>query len=143
MLSVIGKIKFGKDILKSCEYSVGGGMLGGCERIVLRREGDGAVLIHSMKETHADKEIICEYKKGAETLDRAARIALDYNLYGASRRPRSRIEILDGDTSHVEFTFTKGEFSVSDRLVLSRHMKKGFSEFRNYLYSLASEESET
>lgn len=143
MFSVIAKIKFGKDTLKSCEYSVGGGMLGGYERLVLRRDGDGAVLIHSCKETHADPENVRRYRKDANTLDRAARIALEYNLYGASKRPRSRIEVLDGETSHVEFTFSKGEFSVSDRLVLSRHMRKGFSEFRNYLYLLADGECES
>ena len=79
MFSVIAKIKYGKDTLKSCEYSVGGGMLGGYERLVLRRDGDGAVLIHSCKETHADPENVRRYRKDANTLDKAARIALEYN----------------------------------------------------------------
>ena len=142
MLSIIGNIKYGSDILKSCEYSVGGGMTGGSERFELRRDGDGAVLIHRKRETHADREVICKYSKDAGTLDRAVQIALEYDLYGASKRPRSRIEILDGDTSHVEFTFSKGEFSVSDRLILSPRMRQGFSEFRDYLYSLAAGECE-
>ena len=142
VFSIAGNIKYGKDILKSCEYSVGGGMLGGSERLELRRDGDRAVLIHRKRETHADREVICKYKLSAEPLDRAAQIALKYDLYEASKRPRSRVQILDGDTSHIEFTFSKGDFSISDQLILSVRMRKGFNEFRDYLYSLASGECE-
>lgn len=133
-----------RDELESCDVSTGGGMLGGYREVRLTRDADGnAVLRIREKQTHADREITTQYPVADAAFDRLREITVQYNLYGASKRPYSKIRALDADTTSVSFDFKKGDFRVSEEQVLSRRMREGFREVIRYLDSLAVGEGVT
>ena len=129
---------------ESCSVSTGGGMLGGYRTSRLKKEKNGEVtLTVSGKEHHAAREVTTVYRVSPEALSKVNEIAYEYGLYAASMRPRSRIEVLDGDTTTVSFDYPKGDFRISDEQVLSKKMRQGFREVMNYLSSLAAGEGVT
>ena len=141
--NLIGR-RFLRDELESCGVSTGGGMLGGYWEVRLTRDADGnAVLRIREKQTHADREITTQYSVADEAFERLREIAVQHNLYGASKRPYSKIRALDADTTSVSFDFAKGDFRVSEEQVLSRRMREGFREVIRYLDSLAVGEGVT
>ena len=139
MLPIIRGMKFKNDKLLSCGYSIGGGMLGGRSEISLKTdEKTGEVtLIVKEKETHADREVTTVYKRSPEDFERVRALVNEFNLYNASKKGRSPIEVLDGDTHSVFFDYSKGDFRVSDYQALTRKELKGMHALREYLYSLA------
>ena len=133
-------MKFKNDELVSCSWSAGGGMLGGYRETVLKREGDGAVLTVSEKETHADRLVTTTYRIGPEGFGRLRDIADRAGLYRASKRPVSKLQVMDGETYTVRFSYEKGSFSVSSNQVLSARMREGFWAVADCLSSLAAGE---
>ena len=139
VIPLIGSLKYKNDTLKYCSVSTGGGMLGGSFYMKLARADDGsAVLTVSEKETHADREITTTYRVGAQTLERVAQMADQYGLYRASKRPYSRMRVLDAATTTLSFQFMKDDYSVSGERDLSAKMRRGFNAVIDYLRSLAS-----
>ncbi len=137
-------LKYRNDKLESCRVSTGGGMLGGYTELCLKQSEDGAtVLVVREKETHADRERTSIYKASPEDLDTVHKLVRDHDLAAASRRRRSRIQVLDGDTTTFSFEYSKGDFSVSSYQVLSSKMEKGCLEVMQFLSSLAKGECET
>lgn len=138
LISRLRAAKFRSDELMSCRVDTSGGMLGGVRNVTLTTDEDGgAVLRVSEKETHADRLITTQYRVSAEAFGRVRDMVSQYNLYGASKRPRSRIRVLDAATTSISFSFSKGDFRVSEDQVLSGKMRQGFREVIDYLTSLA------
>ncbi len=141
MRSVIGGSKYGNDVLERCSTSTGGGMTGGSRSATLKRDGDGgAVLEVREREWHGAREFTTVYRVDPAAFDRIAEMVNEYDLYAASRRPRSNVVVLDGDTTSVSFDYSKGDFYVYDGLSLTRKMSEGFDRVVAYLYSLAEGE---
>ncbi len=141
ILPTIAGLRFRNDELESCSVSTGGGMLGGYSSATLKRDPEGnAVLVVKGKETHADREVTTTYQADPAAFDKIREMVVKYDLYAASRRKLSPMQVLDGDTTHLSFDYSKGYFSVSGEQMMNRNMRTGFNEVRNYLYSLAGGE---
>ena len=144
MIPFLGSLKYRNDVLERCSVSTGGGMLGGGREVTLRRNTDGsAVLVLKTRETHADREITTTYRTDDGAFDRVRALVNRYGLYRASRRPYSKIRVLDADTTTISFSFESGYFDVSEEKVLSVKMRNGFREVIRYLESLAVGEGVT
>lgn len=144
MIPTILGLRYRHDALLSCRVSTGGGMLGGRSEIALSRDADGiAVLRVSGKAQHNEREVTTEYRVDDAAFDHIRELVNEYHLYAASLRPYSRMTVLDADTTTISFGYKSGDFSVSERKVLSRKMRTGFSETEAYLQSLAVGESVT
>ncbi len=128
---------FSGEELRSCSVSTGGGMLGGYRNVTLRRADGGAVLEVREKQTHADREITTRYAASDEAFSRVAEIVNRHALYAASKRRYSPVQVLDGDTTSISFTFRSEYFSVSENQVLSNKMREGFREVERCLNALA------
>lgn len=130
--------RFHNETLESCRVSTGGGMLGGFSSASLRTLRDGSVVYEvSGKETHADREVTTTYPASSEALAEIKRLVQTYNLYGASKRPYSKMIALDADTTTIAFSFESDSFSVSENQVLSPKMREGFRAVERYLGTLA------
>lgn len=141
---IFDNMKYKNDELKSCSYTVGGGMLGGYSGVRLQKEKDGRnTLTVTSKETHADREMSTVYEADPEAFDHIRELVNKYGLYAASKRRYSRVQVMDGETATLRFGYEKGSFSISDNQVLSSKMKTGVREVRDYLRSLASGEGVT
>lgn len=144
MLPTVTGLKFKNDELRSCSVSTGGGMLGGYSYVTLKKdENGGAVLEIRRKETHADREVTSVYQVDPEAFEKVKEMAIQYDLYAASKRRYSKFQVLDGDTTSVSFSFSNGSFRISDNQVLSKKMSTGFREVIHYLSSLAEGEGVT
>ena len=145
LMSLIRGLKFKNDVLTGCGYSVGGGMTGGYRRADLKTDPEtGEVkLVLAEKEYHSSREIKTVYPASAKDLEAVKEIVNRYNLYNSSKKGRSRIQVLDGDTTTVSFDYLKGDFSVSDSQALSRRDFKAIDEISSFLYSLAKGEGVT
>ncbi|MBR2559025.1 MAG: hypothetical protein IKE37_01175, partial [Firmicutes bacterium] len=144
MISILGGMKYAKDELRSCSVSTGGGMLGGYSNSTLRLEKDGSVtLTVEGKETHADRLKTTVYQVSPEALDHVRDLVNQYDLYRASKRPKSGLEVMDGDTTTLSFTYSKGYFRIEDDQILTKKMSEGWREAIRYLSSLASGEGVT
>lgn len=136
IFSLLAK-KFKPEGLESCSYSTGGGMLGGYRRVTLQKDRKGNRTVSlQYKETHADREETTVYPASEEAFVKATEIMKKYHLYAASKRGRSRIQILDGDTTTISFYYKNGDFSIHELQRLSRKMRKGFTEIEDFLDSL-------
>ncbi len=143
MFSIVDGMKYRNDEMKACSVSSGGGMMGGYSRSSLKRDGaGGAVLTVSKKETHASREVTTVYRVDPAVFDRLREIVNQYDLYRASKRPYSKVQVMDGETTSLSFDYEKGYFSISENQVLSSGMKEGFRETERFLYSLAQGEGE-
>lgn len=130
--------KFKNDALKSCTVYTGGGMRGGHSEVSLQQDAEGgAILRVSQKETYADREVTTIYRVSGDAFNRVREMAVKYDLYRASKRPYSKLLILDADTTSVSFSFQKDSFRVSGNQVLGIGMRKGFRAVIGYLDSLA------
>ena len=145
MLPIIRGLRFKNDTLTSCSYYCGGGMAGGHKGAELRtdRKSGEVTLTITEKETHADRELRTVYKRSEEDFETIRQLVNKYNLYNASKKGRSPIQVLDGDTHSVSFDYSKDDFSVSDYQALSRKEREGLRQVRDYLYSLATGEGVT
>ena len=133
--------KYRNDILESCAVSTGGGMLGGYSSSSLKIEDGGrASLTVKRRETHSDREVTTVYDVDPEALRRVSEMVNEYGLYAASRRPYSKIQVLDGDSTTLSFDYSKGRFTISDNQVLSGKMSEGVREVISFLSSLAAGE---
>ena len=129
--------KFKAEGLESCSYSTGGGMTGGYRRVTLRKDRKGNRTVSlQYKEIHCDREETTVYPASEEAFAKATEIMKRYHLYGASKRRRSRIQILDGETTTVSFDYVNGDFSIHELQRLNRTMRKGCSEIEGFLDSL-------
>ena len=138
------RVKLKKQELRSCSTSTGGGMLGGYKNADLRRDKEGnVVLTITEKATHADREVTTVYPASPEAFDKIRELVDSCKLYAASKRPYSKFQVLDGDTTSVSFSYENDSFRISDNQELSQKMAKGFREVRDYLYSLAQGEGVT
>ncbi len=143
LMPIVSGLGFRNDELNSCSVSTGGGMLGGFSQFYLKQNEDGETVMEvRYRETHADRERISIYKASPEDFGPIREMVNKYGLVAASKRPRSRIQVLDGDTTTVSFDYSKDYFSVSDYQVLSSKMRNGFYEVIEYLHSLAKGECE-
>ena len=134
--SLIAK-KFKPEELEHCSYSTGGGMLGGYRRVTLQKDRKGNRTVSlQYKETHADREETTVYPASEEAFVKATEIMKKYHLYAASKRGRSRSQILDGDTTTISFYYKNGDFSIHELQRLSPTMRKGCSEMEGFLDSL-------
>ena len=138
---LVGELRYGNGTLEACSVSTGGGMLGGHWGAYLRMDGEGNVALQiKERKTHADRERTTEYRVDPAAFDRIKEMVREYHLYAASRRPRSKMVVLDGDTTTLSFDYEKGDFSISDDQILSAKMREGFRAVRTYLYSLGEGE---
>lgn len=129
--------KFKAEGLESCSYSTGGGMTGGYRRVTLRKDRKGNRTVSlQYKEIHCDREETTVYPASEEAFAKATEIMKKFHLYGASKRRRSRIQILDGETTTVSFDYVNGDFSIHELQRLNRTMRKGCSEIEGFLDSL-------
>lgn len=136
--------KYKNDVPQACSVSTGGGMLGGHWGAYLKTEEAGnAILQIKERETHADRERTTTYRVDPAAFERVRELVNEHRLFAASRRPYSRMQVLDGDTTTLSFDYKKGDFSVSDQQVLSGRMREGFRAVRDYLCSLAAGEGVT
>ena len=136
--------RYRKDVLKSCSVSSGGGMLGGYSESSLSMDKEGnAVLTVRKKETHAEREVTTVYQVDPQALEEIGEMIYRYNLYGASKRPYSKFEVLDGETTTLSFRTEKGYFSISGSQVLTGRMKEGWQAVINRLHTLAAGEGVT
>ena len=135
-----------KDTLRSCRVYTGGGMLGGYQETAISRNKDGSVTLTTRsKQEHSMREVTTVYKVDPEVLDHIRDLVVDYNLYGASKRPYGDEYVLDGDTTSIAFSFSTESFSISE-MQLQRStakMKAGFNEFVQYMHSLEKGEGVT
>ena len=137
----IAGLKFKNDELESCSVSTGGGMLGGYTNVTLKKDKEGnTVLIVRGKETHEDREVTTTYQADPAAFDRIREMVVKYDLYAASKRRLGPMQVMDGDTTHLSFDFSKDYFSISGEQMLNKNMRNGFNEVRKYLYSLISGE---
>ena len=145
MLPIIRGMRFKNDTLTSCGYSCGGGMLGGSSSAKLKidKKTGEVTLTVTERETHADREVSTVYKRSPEDFEAIKELVNKYNLYNASKKGRSPIQVLDGDTHSVYFDYSKDDFSVSDYQALSKKEREGLWAVRDYLYSLAEGEGVT
>lgn len=90
------------------------------------------------REYHSAREVTTVYQVDPEAFDHLAELVNEYDLYAASKRPKSKIEVLDGDTTRVSFSYSKGSFDIADYQVLNKKMSEGFREVQVYLASLAN-----
>ncbi|MBQ1324514.1 MAG: hypothetical protein IIY52_00695 [Solobacterium sp.] len=136
--------KYRNDVLEYCTVSTGGGMLGGYSSYSLKKDDDGnAVLETRYKETHADRERITVYPVDQAVFRELQGMILKYNMYAASKRPRSPVVVMDGDTTTISFQTEKGYFSISDNQVLTGKMAEGWKAIISYMHSLAAGEGVT
>ena len=144
MFLLSGCSKYKDDELRSCSVSTGGGMLGGCSQASLRINKDGsATYAVSQKETHADREVTTVYSADPHALERVREIVNEYDLYAASKRKYSDMQVMDGETTSISFTYSTGSFRISENQILSAKMREGFREFISYMNSLAQGEGVT
>ena len=137
MIPNLLSLKFRGDTLRSCSVETGGGMLGGHREVSLRRDGNGnAVLRVSEKEMHADRLVTTECRVDEGAFDRVRKLVDACYLYAASKRPYSRMRVLDGDTTSVSFSYDKDSFRVSEEQVISRKMRSGMREVIRILETL-------
>ena len=130
-------LRFRKDTLLSCSVTTGGGMLGGRSSITLKRDAEGnPILVVTSRPTHADREKTVTYPAGEEGFQVIRDLAVKHDLYAASKRPYSKIQVLDGDTTSLRFHFEKDYFSISEQQVMNRSMRNGFDEVIQYLTSM-------
>ncbi len=141
---IADNMKYKNDELKECSYSAGGGMLGGYSSVTLKKEKDGRMtLTVREKETHADREKSTVYQADPAAFEKIREIVNRCSLYPASKRPYSKIQVMDGETSSLRFYYAKGSFSISSNQVLSKKMDTGFWEVRDALHSFAKGEGVT
>ena len=144
MIPVISGLKFKNDTLRSCSVSTGGGMLGGYSSAELRTEKDGrTTLTVRSRGTHADREVTTVYEVSPDAFEPLREMAFRYRLYAASKRRYSKIQVMDGDTTSVSFSFSKGSFRISSEQNMSGKQREGFWEVEKYLRSLAVGEGVT
>ncbi|MBR5755084.1 MAG: hypothetical protein IKX97_04630 [Erysipelotrichaceae bacterium] len=137
MVPVLSGLKIRNDVLESCYVSTGGGMLGGHRSLKLKKDADGnAILELKTQETHADREITTVYQVDTGAFDVIAKMVNEYDLYAASKRRYSDMQVLDGDTTSIYFDYSKESFSVSEEKDMNRKMTEGFWKVRDYLESL-------
>ena len=136
--------KFRADEFESCMVSTGGGMTGGYQNTELRREKDGsATLTERHKEWHYEREEKTVFPVSEETFAHVAELVNKYDLYTASKRRMSRIQILDGDTTTVSFHFGKRYFSIRQLQRKWPSARKGYKEVIEYLNSIPHGEGVT
>ena len=136
--------KFRADEFESCMVSTGGGMTGGYQSTELRREKDGsATLTERHKEWHYEREEKTVFPVSEETFAHVAELVNKYDLYTASKRRMSRIQILDGDTTTVSFHFGKRYFSIRQLQRKWPSARKGYREVIEYLNSIPHGEGVT
>lgn len=133
--------KLKKENLVGAGYSRGGGMLGGHWSVYLRKDkSGGATLTVEEQDTHNSRKETTVYSVQVSALDELKNIILEYDLYGASKRPYSPIQALDADTDHYSCDFEKSDFSISGEQMFSKRHGEGLTKLRQYLYSLATGE---
>ena len=134
IISILGKLKFKNEILKSCRYSVGGGMNGGYTIIYLARDKQGRQYLETRhKNYHYSREITTVYPVAADAFEQVKKRCFEYDMYAASKARMSPFEVLDGDTTTLSFDFEKDGFRVSDNQMLTAKHKEGIKTIRNYL----------
>ena len=144
MIPKIGGMKLKNDELRSCSVSTGGGMLGGYSTLTLTRNENGeAILEVRSKETHADREVTTVYQVEEGAFDQLKEIAIRSDLYAASKRKYSPLQVLDGDTTTLWFSFAEASFSISDQQMMNKKMQQGFDDAERFLRSLAKGEGVT
>ena len=127
--------------LESVRYSFGGDMLGSYSSAELKLAGDGkATLVFESKKYHAGRMETTTYEVPAQELENVKALMLEYDQYAGSKRPRSKIQVMDAGTGTLSFDFTDGsDFSLSTDLDLTRKQSEGFAKIREYIYSLAKD----
>ncbi len=136
--------KFTPDTLTACRISTGGGMRGGRKEVYLFKDENGkAMLSVSGKETYNDRMITTVYHADDEAFARVGELAVRHRLYAASKRPYSKLRVLDADTTTITFDFAADDFSVSEEQVMSSNMRAGFRAVIDFLPSLAAGEGVT
>ena len=144
LLPRLGGLKYRNDVLESCRVSTGGGMLGGHSEYCLKTGEEGDVILEvSFKETHADRMRTDVYKASEKDLQHIHAIVNERDLFAASKKRYSKMQVLDGDTTTLSFDYSGGYFSISSEQVLSSGMRKGWSDVIEYLHSLATGEHES
>lgn len=133
--------KFKNRDLESVYYSYGGDMLGSYRSAKLQLADDGkATLVFEQKSYHAGRLETTTYEVPAEELEKVKALMLEYNQYAGSKRPRSKMQVMDAGSDHLSFDFVDGsDFSLSTDLNLTKKQNEGFYKIRDYLYALAQD----
>lgn len=101
--------------LKAFSYDCGGGMLGGYESLAVKKIDEGSALVTQSKaEWHHDIPKVSEYKVSAKVLEEIKDIFNEKNMAGWQKKPLSKYQVLDGDTSSFSFSFAKTRTHFSD-----------------------------
>ncbi len=131
--------KYKNSTLKSVDYSFGGDMLGSYKAARLETDGHGgARLVLRGKKHHAARVVTATYEVPGSALQKAKEMMLAYDMYGASKRPRSDLIALDAGSSTLSFSFVdKPGFDVGSELKFSDKQRNGYRAIHEYLYGLA------
>ena len=133
----VGTTVFDAKDLKRCIYRIGGGMLDSSREITLEKDKEGVRTVTlRMREDHSADTVKTVYPAGPEAFERITEIVVKHDLLGASRCPRSEIELLDGDSSWECFEFEGQHFSIDDDRDMTDEMWTGFRAVREYLESI-------
>ena len=144
IVSLLDSKRIEQEELRACTVFTGGGMRGGTSRVSLSKDENGnAVLSVSEKETYADRLVTTVYLVEEAAFDNVKALAVRHHLYSASKRPYSKMRVMDADSTSLSFDFEKNDFSVSEEQVMSRKMREGFRAVIDYLSSLPSGEGVT
>lgn len=133
----VGTTVFDAKDLKRCIYRIGGGMLDSNREITLEKDKEGVRTVTlRMREDHSADTVKTVYPAEPEAFKRITEIVVKHDLLGASRCPRSGIELLDGDSSWECFEFEGQHFSIDDDRDMTDEMWAGFRAVREYLESI-------
>ena len=127
--------------LQAVRYSYGGDMMGSHQGYSLERVGKGGtVLVTESREHHAARLVTKQYNVPADAMQHVKDLMLANDLHGASKRPLSKMVVLDAGTGHLHFSFTDAEsFDVASNQDLTSKQQNGYRAVRQYLESLAED----
>ncbi len=127
--------------LESVRYSYGGDMMGSYQSAELK-DGTGgkATLTVERREYHSARMVTTTYEVSGDELEKIRELMLEYDQVRGSKRPRSKIEVMDEGTAHLSFRFAEGYvIDLNSDLDLKAKQSEGFRIIRDYLFGLAGE----
>ncbi len=134
IISILGKLKFKDKKLKSCRYSIGGGMNGGYTSIKLAVDKKGRQYLETRhKDYHYSREVTTVYPVAADAFEKVKKLCFEYDMYAASKAKMSPFQVLDGDTITLSFDFENDGFRISDNQMLTAKHTEGIRTIRDYL----------
>ena len=157
-MGLLGMLGCGKSseyegrLIRSVRYYSGGGMMGGGDSSELRRQKDGTVTLSTRsREWHDTRETGFDYVVDESAFDRIAEIVNEYDLFAASKRKMSDMQVLDAPSSslYVDTMLEDGtydldtSFHISSTQDLTDRYREGFRAVVTALAEIAGENEGT